>query len=53
MEKLGEVIVILCVACVLLFWGCYELVDWLFIDDAIKCSKPITPEIQLVVKRTL
>ena len=31
-------------------WGAWELIDWLFIDDAIKVSKPITPEIELIVK---
>jgi hypothetical protein len=31
---------------------CYswELVDWLFIDDAIHSTVPIVPEIKLVVK---
>ena len=31
-------------------WGCWELVDWLFIDDAIRVTTPIIPEIELVVK---
>jgi hypothetical protein len=50
MERLGEAIVFLCVMSVLIFWGGYELVDWLFIDDAIRSTTPITPEIELVVK---
>jgi hypothetical protein len=36
------------VMCIL--WGCWELIDWLFIDDAIRTSKPIVPEIELTVK---
>lgn len=35
---------------VLMIWGAWELVDWLWIDDAIKVSKPIVPEIQLIIK---
>ena len=31
-------------------WGCWELVDWLIIDDAIKVSSPINPELQIIVK---
>jgi len=31
-------------------WGMWELIDWIFIDDAIKVSKPIIPEIELIVK---
>ncbi len=31
-------------------WGGWELVDWLFIDDAIKTTEPITPEIEIIVK---
>lgn len=34
----------------LLIWGSWELVDWLFIDDAIKTSKPIIPELEITVK---
>lgn len=30
-------------------WGCWELVDWLWIDDAIKTTTPIIPEIELIV----
>lgn len=35
---------------VLMLWGAWELVDWLWIDDSIKVSKPIVPEIQLIIK---
>ena len=31
-------------------WGCWGLVDWMWIDDAIRVSKPIVPELELVVK---
>ncbi len=50
MEKLVEAIVFLCIVCVLIFWGGYELVDWLFIDDSIRSEKIIEPEIELVVR---
>ena len=49
-KGLGTAIVVLCVCCVLVFWGGYELVDWLFIDDAIRTTELIEPEIELVVK---
>jgi hypothetical protein len=35
---------------VLGLWGCWELVDWLFIDDAIRSTELIIPEIELVIK---
>ena len=53
MEGIGKglgTIVVLCAICVLVFWGGYELVDWLFIDDAIRTTELIEPEIELVVK---
>ncbi len=31
-------------------WGCWELIDWLWIDDAIKVSKPLVPELEIIVK---
>ncbi len=34
----------------LLTWGAVELVYWAFIDDAIRSTEPIIPEIELVVK---
>jgi len=34
----------------LALWGVWALVDWLWIDDAIRSATPITPEIELVVK---
>lgn len=33
-----------------LIWGLWELVDWLWIDEVIRSSKPIIPEIELVIK---
>jgi len=54
MEGIGEglvsAIVVMCVLCLVVFWGGWELIDWLWIDDAIKVSKPITPEIEIIVK---
>lgn len=34
----------------LALWGCWELIDWIWIDDAIRSSTPIVPKIELVVK---
>ena len=34
----------------LALWGCWELIDWLWIDDAIRVTEPITPELEIVVK---
>jgi hypothetical protein len=31
-------------------WGSWELIDWIFIDDAIKTTTPIVPEIELIIK---
>jgi hypothetical protein len=31
-------------------WGVWELVDWLFIDDAIRVTEPLVPELELTVK---
>lgn len=30
-------------------WGAWELIDWLFIDEVIKSSEPIKPEIELII----
>ena len=48
MENLGSAIVFLCVVSVLLFFGGYLLVDYLFIEDAIRSTKIIIPKIELV-----
>lgn len=34
----------------LIIFGAYLLIDWLWIDDAIKSTTIITPKIELVVK---
>lgn len=31
-------------------WGCWELIDWLWIDDAIKVTEPLNPELEIIVK---
>lgn len=36
--------------CVFAIWGCWELIDWLFIDEVIRSPMPIVPEIELVIK---
>lgn len=38
---------------VLAIWGCWELIDWLWIDEVIKSTTPIKPEIELVVKNNV
>ena len=35
---------------VVVIWGGWELIDWLFIDDAIKVAEPIVPELEIIVK---
>lgn len=37
----------LIVACI---WGAWGLIDWIWIDDAIRSTYPLVPEIELVVK---
>lgn len=31
-------------------WGLWELIDWLWIDDAIRVTEPLVPELELTVK---
>jgi len=38
---------------VLAIWGCWEFIDWLWIDETIRSTKPIKPEIELVVKNNV
>ncbi len=38
---------------ILAIWGCWELIDWLWIDDAIRNTKQIIPEIELVIKNNV
>lgn len=42
----------ICAIIVALFviWGVYEVVDWLFIDNAIRVTEPLVPELELTVK---
>lgn len=49
LNGIGTVIVLLCVLCVVIFWGGWELIDWLFIDEAIKSRHLIVPEIKLII----
>lgn len=34
----------------LVLWGAWELIDLIFIDDAIKTTSPLVPEIELIIK---
>jgi hypothetical protein len=36
--------------CVLVIWGIWSLIDWIWIDDAIKSPTPIVPEMEFIVK---
>ncbi len=53
MERIGDgllgAIVFCCICAVIICFGAYALVDWLFIFDGIKSDVLITPEIQIVV----
>ncbi len=49
-EGLIDAIIILCILSVVVFWGGWELIDWLFIDDAIKVTRPLVPELEITVK---
>ena len=33
-----------------ILWGSWEMIDYLFIDDAIVVTEPITPEIRITVE---
>lgn len=35
---------------VVVIWGGWELIDWLFIDDVIKVTEPLVPELEIIVK---
>lgn len=45
-----EALIVMCIFIGLACWGLWEIIDWLWIDDAIRSTTPITPEIELVVK---
>lgn len=49
-KGLGEVMIMMCIITLGIFWGGWELIDWLFIDDAIKTKTLIVPEIEITVK---
>lgn len=42
-------LMIICFLVGLACWGLWELIDWLWIDDAIKSLTPIRPEIKLII----
>jgi hypothetical protein len=35
---------------VLVVWGVWKLIDWVFNDDAIRVTEPMVPELELTVK---
>lgn len=49
-KDIGKAIFIMCLFSVIVFWGGYELIDWLFVDHSIRSEYPITPKIELIVK---
>lgn len=34
---------------VAILWGAWEFIDWMWIDDAIRVSEPLAPEIELII----
>jgi hypothetical protein len=48
-----ETFIILGVLIGLAIWGCWGLIDWILIDDAIKSSTLIVPEIELIVRNNV
>lgn len=36
---------------VLIIWGLFELVMWIFVSDDIRSTEPIKPKIELVIKK--
>jgi hypothetical protein len=38
---------------ILLIWGAWELIDWLWIEETIESSTLIIPEIKLVVNNNI
>lgn len=47
--SIGSVFIGIGLLIALALWGGWELVDYFFIDDAIRSTTIITPEIELVV----
>jgi len=45
-----EALMIFCICVGFFVWGMWELIDWWFIDDSIRSSEIIIPEIELVIK---
>jgi len=43
-------LIVLPIIAILALWGCWELIDWLFIEEVIKSNTQIVPELELVVK---
>lgn len=37
----------------LAFWGGWELIDWLWLEDVIYSTKPIVPEIELIINNNV
>lgn len=33
----------------LVLWGGWELIDWLFIDDTIRVSQPLVPDVEIKI----
>lgn len=50
MYNIGTAIVVLSLISTALIWGSWELIDWLWIDDSIRSSTPISPEIELIIE---
>lgn len=42
--------IIAIIVALLVAWGMNELIDWLLINDAIRVTEPLVPELELTVK---
>jgi hypothetical protein len=50
MKEVIDTLIIFCIFIGLAIWGCWELIDYFFIEDVIRSTKIIKPEIELIVK---
>lgn len=50
LDGLFTSLIIFGAAIVLAIWGIVGLVDWIWVDDGIRVDKPVTPELELIIK---
>jgi hypothetical protein len=49
LERIVPALIVIGMLIATAVWGVFGIVDWLFIDDVIRVTEPIVPEIELVV----